>query len=97
MHWMRRASKVQQRIVAQGRGRTGSLRHCLTPQLALDPPQALEPPIGGNQRIHQHKCLRRVWLELLAIVCGQSFHFGGILSGNHLRLGVEAGFERVKT
>jgi hypothetical protein len=87
----------QARIAAVGFTQIAALGQCRLPKLGLGLAQPLELPIEGDERVYQGDFRARAWLKLAAILLGDGFQFGGVLSGDYLRLGVNAELERVKT
>ena len=67
------------------------------PELGFEATETAELPIGVNQGVDEESLNRRSWVELFLISGGEGIEFGGVLAGDNLRFGMDAGFERVET
>jgi hypothetical protein len=71
--------------------------HVMRPEFGFETGEALEEPIGANQRIDEETFEVRGGLPILVIARGHSFEFGRIFAGDDLSFGVDAGLEGIET
>jgi hypothetical protein len=67
------------------------------PELGFEAGEALEEPIGADQRIDEKALEPGGGSPLLVIAGGHGFEFAGIFAGDDLGFGVDARFEGIET
>ena len=98
------AMEAGQVLLAEDEGAAGGdkvflgapLLHAVLPDLGLGFAEAAELPIGGYEGIDEEAAIGGGGLEAVVIFEGEGFEGAGVLAGDDVGVGVNAGFEGIE-